>query len=133
MWNCWSSTRTLWKKNPYCRLDQSEAHPGSVDKRAPFALWQIATIRRARPRWPEEPDHRRRWLLCARRHRPRDCPAAEQRDERAALHSITSSAVESSVAGIVRPSILAVSALMTSSNLVACTTGKSAGLAPLRM
>jgi hypothetical protein len=33
----------------------------------------------------------------------------------------------------VEPSILAVSALMTSSNLDACTTGKSAGLAPLRM
>src|SRR5262249_9809944 len=40
-----------WKKTPYCRLDQSEAHPGSVDKRASLALWHIATIRRARPRW----------------------------------------------------------------------------------
>ena len=39
----------------------------------------------------------------------------------------------SSVSGTVRPSILAVSALMTSSNLVDCTTGRSAGLAPLRM
>ena len=35
--------------------------------------------------------------------------------------------------GTVRPSILAVWALMTSSNLVVCMTGKSAGLAPLRM
>jgi hypothetical protein len=33
----------------------------------------------------------------------------------------------------VRPSILAVSALMTSSNLLDCMTGKSADLAPLRM
>ena len=32
-----------------------------------------------------------------------------------------------------RPSILAVWALMTSSNLLDCTTGRSAGLAPLRM
>ena len=39
----------------------------------------------------------------------------------------------SKVGGTVRPSILAVSTLMTSSNLLACTTGKSAGFAPLRM
>src|SRR5262249_7670146 len=48
-------------------------------------------------------------------------------------YSITSSAVESSVGGTARPSILAVQALMTNSNLVDCTTGKSAGFAPLRM
>src|SRR6202011_4826049 len=48
-------------------------------------------------------------------------------------YSITSSATESSAGGTVRPSILAVSALMTSSNLLACTTGRSAGLAPLRV
>jgi hypothetical protein len=35
------------------------------------------------------------------------------------------------LSGTVRPSILAVSALMTSSNLLACTTGRSAGFAPL--
>jgi hypothetical protein len=48
-------------------------------------------------------------------------------------HSITSSARASSVGGISRPSILAVWALMTSSNLLDCTTGRSAGFAPLRM
>src|SRR5262249_16708046 len=48
-------------------------------------------------------------------------------------HSITSSARASSVGGISRPSMRAVCALMTSSNLSACSTGKSAGLAPLRM
>src|SRR5262245_53415855 len=73
-------------------------------------------------------------LLRPRRQRPRRRRAAEQRDELAAPdHSITSSAVESSVAGKVRPSMPAVPALMTSSNLVDCTTGRSAGLAPLRM
>jgi hypothetical protein len=41
--------------------------------------------------------------------------------------------VASSDAGTVRPSILAVSALMTSSNLLGCTTGRSAGLSPLRI
>src|SRR5262245_12632254 len=48
-----------------------------------------------------------------------------------AFHSITSSAATSSLSGTVRPSILAVWALMTSSNLVDRTTGKSAGFAPL--
>src|SRR5262249_43513422 len=72
-------------------------------------------------------------LLRARRERPRESRAAEQRDELAPLHSITSSAMASMPGGIVRPSILAVLRLITSSNLVGCRTGKSAGLAPLRI
>src|SRR5262245_29165470 len=44
----------------------------------------------------------------ARRERPRGCRAAEQRDELAASHSITSSARAIRVGGISRPSILAV-------------------------
>ena len=44
----------------------------------------------------EEPDHRHRRLLRARRERPRSRRAAEQRDELAPLHSITSSARASS-------------------------------------
>jgi hypothetical protein len=48
-------------------------------------------------------------------------------------YSITSSAMASNDAGTVRESILAVWALITSSNWVDCTTGRSAGLAPLRM
>src|SRR6516225_2160550 len=73
-------------------------------------------------------------LLRACRERPRGCRAAEQRDERAAAaHSITSSARASSVGGTSRPSALAVIRLMTSSNLVGCSTGKSAGLAPRKI
>jgi hypothetical protein len=72
-------------------------------------------------------------LLRACRERPSRGPAAEERDELPPFHSITLSASASSLSGIVRPSILAVSALMTSSNLLDCTTGKSVGLAPLRM
>ena len=48
-------------------------------------------------------------------------------------HSITSSARASSVGGTSRPSALAVLRLMTSSNLVDCKTGRSAGFAPLRI
>src|SRR6266852_8509941 len=47
-------------------------------------------------------------------------------------HSITSSARRRIDGGKVRPSDFAVLALTTSSNLVGCSTGTSAGLAPLR-
>src|SRR5262249_20694548 len=72
-------------------------------------------------------------LLRTRRYRPRRSRASEQRDELALFHSITSSAATSSLSGTVSPSILAVWLLMTSSNLLDCTTGSSAGLAALRM
>src|SRR5262249_61266066 len=56
---------------------------------------------------PEEPDHRHRRLLRARRERP--CSrAAEQRYELAPFHSITSSARASRVGGTSRPSAFAV-------------------------
>src|SRR5262249_34362750 len=71
-------------------------------------------------------------LLRARRERPRCC-AAEQRDERAALHSITSSAATSRPDGTVKPSAFAVLRLTVVSNLVGACTGRSAGLEPRRM
>src|SRR5262249_487532 len=58
------------------------------------------------------------------------CPVG---DERAARHSITSSARASSVGGSVMPRTLAVIRLMISSTFTACWTGRSAGLSPLRM
>src|SRR5262249_39576547 len=48
-------------------------------------------------------------------------------------YSITSSARARSVGGIVRPSTLAVLELMTSWNLLGCSTANSAGFAPLRI
>src|SRR6185295_16351646 len=81
----------------------------------------------------QEPDHRHRLLLRARRERPCSRRAAEQRDELAPLHSITLSATESSVGGTVKPSIRAAEAFTNSSSLVTWTTGRSAGFAPLRM
>src|SRR4249920_3315675 len=48
-------------------------------------------------------------------------------------HSITSSARPSSVIGKVRLSVFAVLRLITSSIFTACITGRSAGLAPLRI
>ena len=60
---------------------------------------------------------------CSTRH----SRAAEQRDERAAVHSITSSARASSVIGKLRPSALAVLRLIANSTFTACWTGSSAG------
>src|SRR5262249_10629337 len=65
--------------------------------------------------------------------RPSHRRTTEQRDERAPLHSITSSARASSNGGISRPSALAVLRLMNSSNLVGCSTGRSTGLVPRRI
>jgi hypothetical protein len=48
-------------------------------------------------------------------------------------YSITSSARASSVGGISRPIAFAVPTLITSSNLVGCITGRSAGLVPMRI
>ena len=48
-------------------------------------------------------------------------------------YSITSSARASNVGGTSRPSKRAVCRLIMNSNLVDCKTGRSAGLAPLRM
>jgi hypothetical protein len=59
--------------------------------------------------------------------------SAKQRDELAAPHSITSSARARSVGGMSRPSAFAVLRLITSSKTAEACTGKSAGLAPLRI
>src|SRR5262249_7548044 len=84
----------------------------------------------------EEPDHWHRGLPRTRRERPRR-RAAEQRHELAPLHlrghSMTSSASASNWSGTSRPSAFAVLRLITSSNLVGCHTGRSAGLAPFRI
>src|SRR5262249_15906450 len=59
--------------------------------------------------------------------------AGDNHAERAAVHSITSSARLRSDGGSVMSRMRAASALMTSSNFDGCTTGKSAGFTPLRM
>jgi len=81
----------------------------------------------------EDPDYRHLRLLRARRERPGYCSAADQCDERASPHSITSSASNWIELGTSRPIVLAVCALMRSSNLVNCKAGGSAGFAPLRI
>src|SRR5262249_30613161 len=72
-------------------------------------------------------------LLRARRERPPCRSPAEQSDELAASHSITSSARAMSIGGTSRPSALAALRFTARSNLVGCSTGRSAGRSPLRM
>src|SRR5262249_60414025 len=72
-------------------------------------------------------------LLRACRERPCCRRSTEQLDELAPSHSITSSARASSVGGMVRPIALAVVRLMTSSNLVGCSTEISAGFPPRKI
>src|SRR5262249_30413018 len=72
-------------------------------------------------------------LLRPRRERPRCRRAAEQRDDLAPSHSITSSARASRVGGTSRPSALAFVRLIARSNFVGCSTGMSAGFAPRRI
>src|SRR5215813_2115953 len=54
-------------------------------------------------------------------------------DTKRPFYSITSSARARIDGGMVRPRVLAVLRLTTSSKLVGCCTGRSAGLAPLRI
>src|SRR5262249_36062319 len=68
----------------------------------------------------------------ARRDRPRR-RAAEQRDDCTTFHSINSSARSRNESGIASPSALAVFTLITSSNLVGCSTGRSAGRIPCKI
>ena len=93
---------------------------------------QTARVRVWR-RGNEIPDHRHRRLLRPRRKRPRRRRAAEQRDELAALHSITSSARMSKAGDTSIRSARAVAMFITRSTFTACWTGRSAGFSPLRM
>ena len=81
----------------------------------------------------QQPYYRHRRLLRVCRERPHGSRAAEQRDEVASLHSITSSAATSRPGGTVRPSAFAVVRLITNSILVGNSTGRSPGLVPFKI
>src|SRR5262249_43814573 len=80
----------------------------------------------------EESDDRCGLLLCAQA-RGRNGSARPAEEESSPSHSITSSACDSTPARISSPNALAVCRLITNSNLVDCTTGRSEGLAPFRI
>src|SRR5262245_12244277 len=82
----------------------------------------------------QEADPRDLPLLRLNSERCSEHAPTHQRDERSPVHQrMTSSARTRSDCGIVSPRALAVLKLMINSNLVGCSTGKSAGLAPLRI
>jgi hypothetical protein len=113
----------------HCSLPKGTRPHNSAPRRV-----QVRTTPRAAPYYGCQRERTDAWqflLLRLRRDRPRCRPAWERYEVAASNHSMTSSASASSVGGIVRPRSRAVSALMTSSNLLDCTTGRSAGLAPL--
>src|SRR5712691_554009 len=72
------------------------------------------------------------WLRRDHSRRHQDAKG-EHDDERQNFHWSTSSAWKRSVGGIGRPRALAVFRLITSSNLVGCSTGRSAGFVPFRI
>jgi hypothetical protein len=88
-------------------------------------LRTLALLRRWRS-LPEQP------TSCRRQRNLHNC-RPEQVQQTEQPYSITSSASASSLSGTVRTSALAVVRLMTSSNLVGCSTGMSATLAPCRI
>src|SRR5262249_8242484 len=81
----------------------------------------------------EEADHRCCRLLRARRERPRSRCAADELDELAPVHSITSSPRSRNSRLTVNPSIRAVLRFTTRSNLLGCSIGISAGFVPLKI
>src|SRR5215472_16835712 len=74
------------------------------------------------------------WLCQVLRQRGSACGRKQQTDcEIPTPHSMTSSARARIDGGTVRPSALAVLKLTTSSNIVGCWTGRSAGFTPARI
>src|SRR5207245_8024205 len=75
----------------------------------------------------------RRLLRCGRERYGEDAPTHDA-DERSPVHHRRLSSARTRIdCGIVKPRALAVLRLMTNSNFVGCSTGRSAGLAPLRI
>src|SRR4029450_5487042 len=122
-------------------------HPGRVEGGSPAALvvarkLKVEALMRHAPAAPPdagpgvEPGAQGvKGSVVGRAREPSEAECCSQ--ELAALvehgYSMTWSAWRMTVCGIVRPSAFAVLRLMTSSNFVGCSTGRSAGLAPFRI
>ena len=104
--SCWSLRRVTPGQQRDLRLSAFECHG--------VRFRQLQTYRR-----------RRRWPLGAQEQ------LMHRNNSRA--YSMTLSARPRSGNGMLSPSVLAVFILITSSNLVACSIGRSAGLVPLRI
>jgi hypothetical protein len=94
---------------------------------------QVRICERLGVKFPGPTRQTRSWRRCPLHGRSSTESGRHMQRSKQLVHSTIASATASSLSGTVRPSILAVLPLMTSSNLDACATGKSAGLTPLRM
>ena len=108
--------------------------PAALPQLFPEALPQ-ANLRRVGGLFPQDADaiHLPRLLRLGGERRGERTGQRGHQKAAAVHYSMTLSARASSDGGIVRPRALAVLRLMTSSYLDACSTGRSAGLAPLRI
>ena len=102
-------TLTPWR-NPH-----SPRHSRRTTRRRDFVPWRFSTAGRQSAGL----DHRFR--------RSKTCTLADQVHRSKTGYSITASARASKIGGTSRPIALALLRLMTSSNLVGCCTGRSAG------
>src|SRR6516164_6103743 len=109
------------------RLASQQRRPGSALLRKPTRppCEDILTVHRFALEANESTRADRRSLASS--------ATAEQRDELAPLHSITSSARANTLGGTSKPSALAVLMLSTVSYFVGAFTGRSAGFSPFRM
>src|SRR5499433_683213 len=80
-----------------------------------------------------DPPHLGRLLRLGGERRGEETASHSANERAPGDHSMTWSARARRDGGIVRPSALAVLRLITSSNLAGCSTGRSPGLAPLRI
>jgi len=106
----------------------------SIRHRSADAVATISSIRRYSLNVCFTPDSGRTadipdWQLRAITRREQ----MQQTNVRQCFYSMTSSARPSTDAGTLRPSALAALRLITSSNLVGCSTANSPGFAPLRI
>jgi hypothetical protein len=135
----WPQKRDLGRSSLHTRASASAtAVPSTVLGHAPGILRWMGRVWRSRlARDPlgapgERQDDEERGRLPPPVHRLlRSALYSEPVPHGPAAHSITSSARARIEGGIVRPKAFAVLRLTTSSKLVDCWTGRSAGLAPL--
>jgi hypothetical protein len=114
-------------------LSPAAAQPGAVQARAKGYVQSIrartaAAVGCRRLFGWGGPTSRRQTSLSAP-----GCPCRNPIERSCASYLITSFAWNRSVGEIVRPSSCAVLRLMTSSNFIGCSTGRSPGLAPFRI
>jgi hypothetical protein len=118
--------RQLSGKQSACRHMDVTLFPDQC----PCLLWVSFDRVRLLVRCPIFPDNDQKADIAGGPLSANSCREQMQHGRR---YSITSSAVNSNLGGMVRPSALAVLTLMISSNLVGCSTGRSAGFAPLKI